>query len=588
MGREVQRSEPAVQVDQDALTLDVARRRRIAEERAYYLSEDGFLDFVRDSGAAPDATFQPHGRYCQELITWRGEPDPGNPEKINYKWKLVLWPRGTYKSSVFDIGYVCCLIAGNPNIRILVCSETGRQARKFVKAAMRIIDSEWFRELFGVHRGKDWTPGSGQFTSALRSEEFLHCKEPTLCAAGVGEVQTGSHWDFVFLDDVVSRENTKTVESLESTWEWVGEILAQLDPGCRLFIIGTLHHFDDAYCRIQDRPEIAKDFEVSVFAWKDEAGELFFPAALTEAFIARQKAFMSPRMFACFYENRPISAEEQIFLPEYFRVIKDEDVPRNVWTYLLTDFAFVADDMRVAGNSRGRGGHDRTAFWVIALDANRVAYVLDFWVGRWKASDSVRIACSLWERFQRYNMRGIVIEETTYSEVLSSVFEEVRRQTNIAPKFIRISGRSQEIKDLRIESSEPRWRRGDIWFVYSLREQTRKWKPLVKEVTGWPFAGHDDVLDAQSDLDKTDKDGRFYVPAPPAGWHTQQAIRNQPTIINGRYNPDHGYDPRLFNRSAQQQRDDLWRIESSAPDSNSNNPFSDGPGSSGVDDIWHP
>lgn len=571
MGDEVQRPESPIQVGESSLTLDIARRRRIEEERAYYLSDEGFLDFVRDSGAAPDAQWQPHGRYCQDLITWEGEPDPGNPEKIQYRWKLVLWPRGSYKSSVFDIGQVCWLIAKDPNIRILVCSETGRQARKFVRAAMRIIDSQWFRELFGVHKGREWTPGSGQFISALRSEEYLHEKEPTLASAGVGEVQTGSHWDYVFLDDVVSRENTKTPESLDSTWEWAGEILAQLDPGCRLFIIGTLHHFDDIYCRIQDRPELVKDFDVSVHAWKDEeTGELFFPSVLTDAFIARQKAFMSPRMFACFYLNKPISADEQIFKPEYFRVIPDDDVPRNVWTYLLTDFAFVADDMRSAGASRGRSGHDRTAFWVVALDANRVAYVLDFWVGRWKASDSVRIACTLWERFQRFNMKGIVLEETTYSEVLSSVFEEVRRQTFISPKFIRIPGRSQEIKDLRIESSEPRWRRGDIWFAYSLREQTRKWKPLVKEVTQWPFAGHDDILDAQSDLDKQDRDGRWFVPAPPADWQAQRAIQNRPNMVNGRYNPDRGYDPRVFTRAAQQEHD-LWRIES--PDQAGDDPF---------------
>src|SRR5690606_21666308 len=114
---------------------------------------------------------------------------------------------------------------------------------KFVKQAMQIIDSPWFRERFGVHRGKDWKEGSGSFTSALRTHK--HKKESTLQAAGTGEVWTGSHWDLVIMDDVIDQENTKTPESIETTNYWFGEILAQLDPGCRMLVIGTLHHYAD-------------------------------------------------------------------------------------------------------------------------------------------------------------------------------------------------------------------------------------------------------------------------------------------------------------------------------------------------------
>ena len=238
----------------------------IEEERTYYTSDLGFLDFCRDSGAAPDAVFQPHGRYCQSLIEWHGDPDPDNPKIIDYKWKMTLWPRGSFKSAVFDSGMAAWEIAKNPNIRILVASETGKQARKFVKKTMEIVDSPWFKERFGVHRGSNWKLATGEFTSALRTE--IHQKEPTILAAGVGEVQTGSHWDLVIMDDICSQENTRTPEAIESLWFWFGETLAQLDPGCRLFVIGTLHHFADVYCRIQKDPEMREAFEFSIHAWR--------------------------------------------------------------------------------------------------------------------------------------------------------------------------------------------------------------------------------------------------------------------------------------------------------------------------------
>lgn len=547
--------------------IDTLRTERIRRQREYYTSEEGFLDFVRDSGAAPDAEFQPHGRYAQDLITWRGDPDPDNPKVTNYKPKLVLWPRGSFKSQVFNVGQAAWLIARDPNIRILVTSETGRQARKFVQETMKIIESEWFKELFGDHTQAEWKPGSGSFTSSLRTRKGV--KDPTLQAAGVGEVQTGAHWDFIFYDDVCSQENTKTPESIESLWAWYGETKAQLDPGGKTFIIGTLHHFADIYCKIIKDPELAAEFEISKHAWSDPIvdpslpaklapAQLFFPNRLTRTFVARQKKELVPRLYACFYENRPTTGEQQLFRPEYFRCIPDDNVPSAIWTYLLSDFAFLSEEKK-------KGKADRTVFWLVGLDCNRVAYVLDVVIGRWKPSDSVRVACDLWNRYQWANLRGMTVEKTTYSELLLSVFEEVRMQTFIQPRIIPIGGRSQEIKEMRIEAAEPRFRGGNVYFVQSLRDNWRKWKPMFDEMTEFPFSAHDDVPDAFSDLDKKDETGGrpvFYCPHPPPGFATPAVRRFQPATINGRFNPDYGYPAREMTK-ADQGGHDLWSTSSS-------------------------
>ena len=58
------------------------REHRFAKEREWYLSEEGFLDFARDSGAAPLAQFQPHGLHAKDILSWERRPDPeaeGNP-----------------------------------------------------------------------------------------------------------------------------------------------------------------------------------------------------------------------------------------------------------------------------------------------------------------------------------------------------------------------------------------------------------------------------------------------------------------------------------------------------------------------------
>lgn len=537
-------------------------------EREYYTSNEGFLDFVRDSGAAPDAEYQPHGRYCQALIEWVGEPDPDNPEITIYKSKLVLWPRGTFKSQVFTIGQAAWLIAKDPNIRILICSETSRQAQKLVSEVMKIVDSQWFRDLFGVHRGKKWKEGSGVFYSALRTRRGV--KDPTLASSGVGEVQTGAHWDVVIMDDVCSQENTKTPESIENLWNWFGEVQSQLDPGTKLFMIGTLHHYADIYCRIINDEEVAKTFDISIHAWSDPIvdplsdapAELFFPKRITRAFVADRKLKQPPRLYACFYENRPQTGENQTFKPEYFRVIEDRDIPQAVWTYTLTDWAFIADDKKKKGSKV-----DRTVFWVVSLDCNRVAYVRDIVIGRWKPSDSCRICCDLWSRGQSIYMKAVSVEKVAHSELLASLFEEIRRQTFVRPQFVQIEGRNQEIKDIRIEAAEPRFRRGDIYFARSLRECfDTKWKPMIDEMTQWPFSAHDDIPDAISDLDKQDKDGKYYLPHPPADWMPQYVRRLPPPTVDGRFNPEHHMDARDRRKQPGGGRNDLWDQRSESTD----------------------
>lgn len=562
MGAEVQGAEPAVPVG--AVALENLRKYRLEQEREWYLSEAGFLDFVRDSGAAPLAQQKPHGEGAHSILNWKSQPDPEATDQKLYTYKMVLWPRGSFKSAVFNVGYCAWLIAQNPDIRILVCSETSKQARPFVNKTMEIVDSPWFRERFGVHRGKGWRQEG--FVSSMRTNTNI--KEPTLQATGVGEVRTGMHWDFVLMDDVCSQENTKSNESIEGLWNWFGETLAQLDPGCKLLVIGTLHHYSDIYCTIMGSSVMRKFFEFSVNAWadplidpnSDEPTELFFPGRLTRAFVARQKASMPSRLYACFYENQPQSAENQLFKPEFFHVIEDDDVPSNLWTYIFTDFAFIAEEKK-------KGRPDRTCFWVVGLDANRYAYVLDFIVGRWKPSVSVRIACDLWNRYQRFNLRGIAVEDTTHKELLSSLFDEIRRETFIRPKIIPIGGRSQDIKDRRIEALEPRFKRGLIYFVRSLKENMRRWKPMFAEMTQWPLTKFDDIPDALSDIDKRmavsgmGKEGPYYCPSPPAGWRSNAMTIRQPTMIDGQYNPDHGYPAREFTKAKQQGggNADIWR-----------------------------
>ncbi len=539
-----------------SLGIEDVRQRRIEAERAYYLDPKHFIDYLRDFGACPDALDDPHGDGVRFLMNWnvrdKGVNKETGKETPLYYYKMLLWPRSSFKSHAFDAGLTSWLIAGNPNIRILVGSETYKQASAFVGLSMEIISSPRYKEVFGDHTRGRWYHGK-EFWSSLRKPpdgKLQFNKEPTLRATGVEQVQTGMHWDLVIPDDIVSQENTKTPEGLEQTRVWLGETLAQLDPGCMLFLIGTRHHYADVYGWILKEPTRRAMFEVSIKKWRDHGtGKLFFPGRLSEAFVMGQKALLTPRQWSAYYEQEPATTDEKLFLPSYFHIIRDQDIPARSWTYLLTDFAFKSLEK-----------NDRTAMWVVSLDPNRTAYVRDFVVGRWKPSDSVRIALELWNRYLRYEMKGIAIEATAHEELLSALFEEIRKETFLSPRIIPITGRSQEIKNIRIEAVEPRFRTGRIYFAQSLKDDPRKWHPLIDEMTEWPFSEHDDIPDAISDVDKCDRDGRFLLPQPPMSFMPQNNYQHQPVLLDGRFNPTARYDARNLAAALQRRGnpDDLW------------------------------
>jgi len=529
-----------------ALTADQVREQRIKEAREYYLSDEGFLDYVRDCGAAPDAEWEPHGRGAQFILDWKSYHDPESGQEL-FKKKMVLWPRGSFKSQVFTVGMISWLVARDPNIRWFIGSETGRQARLFLRNIMEIIESPWYEEHFGIHKDpKRWSYNNG-FVSAQRT---ILKKESTVAAFGAGEVQTGAHWDGGNLDDPVSQKNTQTPDAIRKVNTWIGELLAQLDPGSKLLYIGTIHHHADYSAMKIKKEDAHKDWEISRHEWINPDGSLFFPARLTHAYVESQKREMPTRQFYAYYHNKPQSDEEQIFLPEYFRVIPDQDIPTAVWSYILTDFAIVADEK-----------NDRTVFWLVSLDQNRYAYVRDIYIKRAKPSDSVDWCCRMWNDNLHLNMKAITVERSTHEEFISGYFEEIRRKTMTRPVIKKIEGRSEEVKKNRIAGSEPRWRDARIYFAQSLRDQWNKWKPMFEEMTEWPFSGHDDIPDAISDLDKRDARGRWYCPGPPAGWHAHMRQTRPPSTVSGNWNPDYGYDARqMLSRmhKGDAPKEDIW------------------------------
>lgn len=245
---------------------------------------------------------KPHQEMCDFL-----EPVLTGKHKVEgSRKKLLLEPRGSFKSSVSTVGGSLWALVQDPNIRILVAGETQKNAKKFVKEIKTHLETNpRFKAIFG-----DWVNDNNTW----KDDEFIIKtrtavkKESSVTAASLEkQSSTGQHYDLIFLDDPVSFNNINTPEQLQKTIDFYKMLLSILDPKGAIVVVGTRYSAMDLYGWLSDpeSPEFGKIDVLCREAISDE-GDLLFPEELTKEFLDEQKATQGPFLFACNPAEAPV------------------------------------------------------------------------------------------------------------------------------------------------------------------------------------------------------------------------------------------------------------------------------------------
>lgn len=147
--------------------------------------------------------------------------------------KLIVLPRGCYKTSVAAIAYPIWEIIKNPNIRILLDSELWSLSRNSLREIKSHIQGDKFQECF------PWKLALSNQDEIIISSRTIHKKEPTLTASGIGAGKTGQHYDLIIADDLSSERNALKPETAEKVVNHYRMYTSILDPGGRIVVIGT-------------------------------------------------------------------------------------------------------------------------------------------------------------------------------------------------------------------------------------------------------------------------------------------------------------------------------------------------------------
>lgn len=356
---------------------------------------------------------------------------------LNYKKRMILWPRGLFKTSAVIVEIIQ-LILNYPNIRILIMSGSRDLAMSQLERVKRTFEepTDTFRILYPDYCGTN-LGNKSKFTIPNRTMKIF--AEATVTISTARSVKAGTHYDVIFVDDLVNDQNYKNPAALEKCWEDYKDIGPVLEPSGYLFVTGTRYSFGDTYERIQDAAKKEmKETGTSVWnfsirtCWRDINGkrEVLFPQFRTKdgrtightvKFLESEKREKGDEFFACQYENDPIGSGLQTFTDELldahtvyhfekpmmesevqriaaqvqiltsqgksFDQAMEEtvkkpgrgEVPLGGWCFVIGDLSYVGDE---------RNGHkrDKCVFFVIRVVNGRL-YLIAAHAGKWKSGE---------------------------------------------------------------------------------------------------------------------------------------------------------------------------------------------------------
>lgn len=456
--------------------------------------------------------------------------------------RLDLWAREHYKSTIITFAGIIQEIIKDPEITIGIFAHNRPAAKAFlIQIKQELEDNDLLVKLFPdiffanpKSEAPKWSEDQGIIVRRMSNP-----KESTVEAWGlVDGMPTGKHFRLRVYDDVVTEKSVTNPDMIKKTTEMF-ELSEDLGThGGRQWMIGTRYHFGDTYGLIRQRGIVVERRYPATHDGTLEGRPIF----LSERDWLRKKA-RSRHIVASQQLLNPLAGAETKF--DARKLQKWEVRPKHLNVYIMVD------------PSKGKHStSDRTAMAIIGIDANRVKYFLDGWCHRMTLSQRWQLVSRQWKRW--HAMDGVQACHIGYEEFGMQTdieyFEERMEIEKMAfpIKELKWPRQGPQSKVQRIERMEPdilmarmlmphtfdvneegdvtnydcshvnavqeaiaageKYRTAQI--IKKLDEDRHPYDPMTRwleEFSFFPFAPHDDFLDATSRIYDMD-------PAPPVAY----------------------------------------------------------------------
>ena len=220
---------------------------------------------------------------------------PLHSEWIRYVWdsnehRALQAYRGSYKSSSIIVTGAIRRMLFRPNDRILLVRKTFKASSEVTKAVSQAMQLQQIQELFKYVHGKYPAPVIDRDGALKYSFKSTITPEGNMTASGIYNIKTGSHFEKILCDDIMTLEDRISKAIRLRTIEMIREIAANIiDPGNGVGWIGTPWHREDGWRVINSFCPIAR-YPVSQYPLHSEEE------------IERKRKTTTPYLFAANYE----------------------------------------------------------------------------------------------------------------------------------------------------------------------------------------------------------------------------------------------------------------------------------------------
>ena len=410
--------------------------------------------------------------------------------------RLWLWSRGHFKTSLLTELHIIQLILNNPNIRILIVSNTLDIAKTMLKNVRnQFISNDDFRFFFKEYCPKASKDGkiefgtTENFTIPNRTKNY---KEHTVTCAGIGTNLTGLHFDWMKIDDLVTKDSVTNEEQIKASKECYSSLRQLFDNPLvpREDVIGTTYHFNDLY------QDIIKfdDFEKSIIPARNEDGTINFKERFNDEGLESllNDPTVGPYSFNSQYMLNPINPKDAKFKGEWIKYY--DTLTEGMAEYICCD---------PASTQKKKSDYTVIERWGIDHE------------GKHHLLDGVRDKLTAFQRIDR------LFEMVEHARNLKLVKYEVQGgrhgDIEVINQRMRESGKFFVVKEITstVASKRDRIEQRLVGPYYSgsiLLPRTLPYKSiydgkvhdfvkdLIVELLQFPYTIHDDILDCQSQM----------------------------------------------------------------------------------------
>lgn len=162
---------------------------------------------------------------------------------------LILAFMESGKSFLLSIALTLWELGRDPSLQFAIISRTSRQAKKLTLSLARYLEeSVELKEVFPWLKRDQRMPWNSEQLTVQRPGIS---KDPSIQVVSIGKTVHGARIDRAVLDDVLDRENTRTPERREDSWEWYqASIPGRLTATSRVRAVGNAFHKEDLHHRL--------------------------------------------------------------------------------------------------------------------------------------------------------------------------------------------------------------------------------------------------------------------------------------------------------------------------------------------------